>query len=187
ERTKYPVLVVTARANLSDLFKQLNVDGFMTKPFKVDDFIREAGLIISKRFDKTPSGKVSLEHRQKKLLLVENDPKVLGKIINAFLTAGYDVLPANSAVKAIEIALSNLPDIILIDLKIEDLPGDLLACKFRQMSKTMDIPLVLFAAHSDQFNLTVTKEILKKVGLKNIVASNDPEQLLKECSYLLTG
>ena len=33
-RPKYPVLVLTARANMEQLFKQLNIDGFMAKPFR---------------------------------------------------------------------------------------------------------------------------------------------------------
>ena len=33
DKPRYPVLVLTARANMEQLFKQLNIDGFMAKPF----------------------------------------------------------------------------------------------------------------------------------------------------------
>src|SRR4029077_16070984 len=57
---KYPVLVLTARANMETLFKELNIDGFMAKPFEVDNLLEEINIIIKKRFNPsvkiTPSG-----------------------------------------------------------------------------------------------------------------------------------
>ena len=46
-RSKYPVLVLTARANLEKTFKDINVDGFMPKPFEIDQLIKEVGRITS--------------------------------------------------------------------------------------------------------------------------------------------
>lgn len=45
----YPVLVLTARANVQGLFKDLEIDGFMIKPFEIDQLITEVELIIKKR------------------------------------------------------------------------------------------------------------------------------------------
>lgn len=185
ERPKIPVLVVTARGNLQELFQQLNVDGFMTKPFKIDELVREAGLIISKRYDKTPAGRPADFHGQKKVLLVEKDASAIGKIIRAFLDAGYLIVPANTAVKAIELASEQEFHVIFVNLNLDDLPGDLLACRFKQMSRTSDIPIVLYAPKGDLLQLTVAMGVCKKIGIKQIIASNDPEQLLKECSYAL--
>ena len=46
KRSKYPVLVVTARANLEETFKDVEIDGFMTKPFDIGNLIREVDRII---------------------------------------------------------------------------------------------------------------------------------------------
>ncbi len=47
-RAKYPVLVLTARANLAKMFKDIQVDGFMPKPFEINDLIDEVERIILK-------------------------------------------------------------------------------------------------------------------------------------------
>jgi len=49
DKPKYPVLVLTARANMEQIFKQLNIDGFMIKPFEITDLLREIEAIIQKR------------------------------------------------------------------------------------------------------------------------------------------
>jgi DNA-binding response OmpR family regulator len=48
-RPQYPVLVLTARANMEQLFKQFNIDGFMAKPFEIDQLLNEVDTIIKKR------------------------------------------------------------------------------------------------------------------------------------------
>ena len=48
-RPKYPVLVLTARANMEQLFKEINIDGFMVKPFEINDLFYEIETIIQKK------------------------------------------------------------------------------------------------------------------------------------------
>jgi len=45
-QTRYPVLVLTARANLEETFKEVEADGFMPKPFEIDELIKEVERII---------------------------------------------------------------------------------------------------------------------------------------------
>ncbi|MBI3602605.1 MAG: response regulator transcription factor [Candidatus Omnitrophica bacterium] len=49
----YPVLVLTARANIKDLFQQFDIDGFMIKPFEIDQLICEAEVIIKRHRPQT--------------------------------------------------------------------------------------------------------------------------------------
>ena len=46
---KYPVLVLTARANLEGIFKAIEVGGFVSKPFEIDYLISEVDRITSKK------------------------------------------------------------------------------------------------------------------------------------------
>jgi len=39
---------LTARANMEQLFKGFHVDGFMAKPFEIDDLLKEAAGIIER-------------------------------------------------------------------------------------------------------------------------------------------
>ena len=47
-RPLYPVLVLTARANVQNMFKDLDIDGFMIKPFDIEELVNEAETIIKK-------------------------------------------------------------------------------------------------------------------------------------------
>lgn len=47
---KYPVMVLTASDNFKHLFKGLNVDSFMAKPFKLDKLLSEIEKVMSKRY-----------------------------------------------------------------------------------------------------------------------------------------
>ncbi|MBN1353953.1 MAG: response regulator, partial [Candidatus Omnitrophica bacterium] len=47
-KSKYPVLVMTARTNLEKVFKDIEVDGFIAKPFEIDDFIGEVRKILER-------------------------------------------------------------------------------------------------------------------------------------------
>jgi len=48
EKPKYPILVLTARTNLGELFKSIKADGFIAKPFDMDELIKEGERIIKK-------------------------------------------------------------------------------------------------------------------------------------------
>jgi DNA-binding response OmpR family regulator len=49
DRPPYPVLVLTARLNLEQLLTQMNIDGFVGKPYEIDDLISQVYAIIEKR------------------------------------------------------------------------------------------------------------------------------------------
>lgn len=45
-KPRYPVLVLTARANMEALLKQFDIQGFMPKPFEIDDLLKKVASII---------------------------------------------------------------------------------------------------------------------------------------------
>ena len=45
---RYPILMLTARANVEPVFKQLNIAGFISKPFEIADLLNEVETIIKK-------------------------------------------------------------------------------------------------------------------------------------------
>ena len=52
-RAKLPVLVITARGELEPLFRELEVEGFLTKPFKISKLLEEIKIIFNKTKEKT--------------------------------------------------------------------------------------------------------------------------------------
>ncbi len=46
-RSRVPVLMVTARSNLQDIFRRIEIDGFISKPFELNEFLKEVERILS--------------------------------------------------------------------------------------------------------------------------------------------
>ena len=76
----YPVLVLTARANIKGLFQDLQIDGFMIKPFEIDQLVHEADLIIKKRSQQAPQAKPGLSRGPRKICIVDNDQKTFDQL-----------------------------------------------------------------------------------------------------------
>ncbi|MFC1589904.1 response regulator [Candidatus Omnitrophota bacterium] len=185
KKPRFPILVLTARGELRDLFKSINVDGFMTKPFKAEHLNREVEIILKKRYEKPAEKEPKVFDAPKKVLIVEDNKETFDKLVIAFLNAGYVVNSAKSGIATIEKVMADLPDLIVINLGLSDLPGDLVVAKLRQMPKTMDIPFVLYVSNGGQLDLAVTEKICKRVGLKNLTESNDPGILLEKAEAVL--
>jgi DNA-binding response OmpR family regulator len=47
-KSKYPVIVLTARSNLEALFEKYEVDSFMSKPFELEQLIEEVNSVLKK-------------------------------------------------------------------------------------------------------------------------------------------
>jgi len=192
ERAKYPVLVLTGRTNMEKLFAELNVDGFLTKPFDIDRLLAEIRTIIGKRQalvvpESAEASKAAADdaRKQKQVLIVDNDPKEFERIAMSFLSAGYIVNAASSGITAFERACASAPDMILVRMDLPDMPGDILAYKLRHVSNTSHIPVILYTYSTQALERNVTQEICKRVGLREPLESPPPEALVKESELVL--
>ncbi|MDD5438750.1 MAG: response regulator [Candidatus Omnitrophica bacterium] len=183
-KTRYPVLVLTARANLEGLFKAFNVDGFMTKPFELDALYKEIDIIMEKRYGVRAQEKKEGPKRPKRVLIVEDTKESLSTIAFAFLNAGYMVISARSALESIEKILADPPDLLLIKLGLPDFPGDLVIAKLKQMPKTMDVACLIYTPYHDRLNNLVTDVICQNIGIDKLIESDDPQVLLREVDAL---
>jgi len=187
KKAKYPVLVLTARAHLGALFAKLDVDGFMSKPFELDAFMKEVEIIMTKRYG-NPAARAALGIRQKqkdkkkarKVLVIEDDPEIFGKIVVEFTNRGYDLAGSRNGVDGLDHAMMDPPDMVLIKLGLPDLTGDVVALKLKRLPKTMDIPLLVYQPYNVRVDEAVEKVLCEKAGIEMIVDSNDSVALLKE-------
>jgi len=184
-KSRYPVLVLTARANLEQLFKDLNVDGFMTKPFEFEALYKEIDVIIEKRYNVEAVKKIESPKRPKHILVAEDNKESFDKIALAFLNAGYMIVSAHSGLEAIEKILAEPPDLLLIKLGLPDMPGDLVIAKLKQMPKTMDVVCLIYTSHHDKLNYVVTTAICQNIGVAKLIEYDDPYVLLREAELLL--
>jgi len=184
-KTTYPILVLTARANLEQLFKDLNVDGFMTKPFEFEDLFYEMDIIMARRSKQQDLRQHRDVRKSKSVLIVEEEERVFEQIAIAFLRAGYIVNYANNSIAAIEKALVDFPDIIVMRFKLPGMTGDLIFAKLKQMPKVMHIELIVYTLHVEDQDYIVTKKVCQKSGIKNVLKYDHPNNLLAAASILL--
>jgi len=186
DKPKYPVLVLTARANMEQLFRQFNIDGFMSKPFEIDDLLKEVAMIIDKNSNvgikKTATG----GREVRKVCIVENDAEDLNKIGSVFLSAGYIVNPAQNGIEGIERIASSIPDVALIKLGLVDISGDMVILKLKNMAKTKDIKYILYMEKCPEKEV-ISERIGHKEGIDRFVEFINPKDFLEVVNQVLNG
>lgn len=142
--TKYPVFVLTARANMEQLFKELKVAGFMTKPFKINELIQEVeAIVIDKKETIKEKRGVGIDE-VRRMCLVEDDEEKYQRLSSVFLEAGYNMSLAKTGAVAIEHINADMPDLVLVKLELSDIPGDVVISKLQNIVKTKNIAFVLY-------------------------------------------
>jgi CheY-like chemotaxis protein len=113
--------------------------------------------------------------KNKRILIVDDEPDLTGALTKQFVSLGFDVRETNLGASAPEIADAWLPDLILLDVQMDDMPGDEVAAKIRSNPRTKDTKIVFItglAKKSEQAprNNTTGKDfmIAKPVGLDEL-------------------
>lgn len=82
-----------------------------------------------------------------RVLVVDDDPLML-RLVKANLDReGYDVLAASDGQAALEIAVSTVPDLVILDLMLPDIDGFEVCQRIRQFSL---MPIVMLTARGEQ-------------------------------------
>jgi len=84
---------------------------------------------------------------RRRALIADEDPSVLGLLRRA-LADDFDVTVAEDGLRAVELAATDLPDVILLDLGMPVLDG-LGACR-RIRAAFPRIPIVIVSGHTDE-------------------------------------
>lgn len=94
----------------------------------------------------------------KKKILIVDDEESIAEIIKVNIEQDYEVICVYNGLEAIEVALKELPDLIVLDLMLPGIDGFQVCTKLRINQKTRNIPIIM---------LTVKKEESDKImGLK---------------------
>jgi DNA-binding response OmpR family regulator len=181
-KPKYPVLVLTARANMAEFFAGMEVDGFIAKPCDPADLLMEVGRIVFLRSGEESSGDAEVILGGK--VLIAEDDGARNKILaGAFEKAGFDVCTVNKGPDVLEKAIVEKPDVIVLKLVMSSMNGDAIAGVLKDMPNTKGIPIVLF----DDSDVPVpeTKYTDSGLGIKKFVRSNDADSIVDAVKAVL--
>jgi len=181
---KYPVLILTARANMVKLFQDFVIDGFKTKPFEIDELLDEVDNIIYKKFGIVKKIKVSGVVRPAKACIAESDPEELKKIGTAFLNAGYIVNSVSSGADAIEYIYENLPDVALVKLGLPVISGDSVIVQLRRMARSRNVKCILYSRQEAERTIIIDR-ISTKQGIDCFVQYLSAQQLVNAANEQL--
>jgi CheY-like chemotaxis protein len=181
-KPRYPVLVLTARANMAEFFANVEVDGFVAKPCDPGDLLMEVGRIIFLRSGSGEESDAAGVRARRKVLLAEDEDLIQACLSDAFAEAGYLVETVASGPEAIEKAVIQRPDAIVAKLILPNMNGDAVAAMLQQMPNTKDIPVVVYDAAGSESDVA---RVGGRKGVARFVADNAPQALIRSVCEVL--
>lgn len=176
-KPKYPVLVLTARANMAEFFANIDVDGFIAKPCNPDDLLMEVARIVFLR----SSGDVKANEQEvsvRKMVLIGEDDRATNEaLVKTFAEAGYDTDSVFSGPETVEKAIVLQPDVIVLKEMLANMNGDAVARMLKEMPKTRVIPIVLY--DDSDSPLSEAKYTESGTGIKKFVRGKNLKSLLE--------
>ncbi len=95
----------------------------------------------------------------KLILIVEDDPKSLKLTRDLLQVSGYETIEAVNGLQGIELAKTQNPDLILMDILMPGMDGYAACHVLKTNSVTREIPLVMLSAVNTELSKDVTKGI----------------------------
>jgi len=83
-----------------------------------------------------------------KILIVDDDLETLRLVGLMLQRQGYQVVAANNGTQALEVAHSELPDLIVLDVMMPDMDGYQVTRQLRAQPETANVPILMFSAKS---------------------------------------
>ena len=119
----------------------------------------------------------------KKILIVEDEQSLLKLLELTFKTSGYEVVKAINGEEAYNLAVSELPALILLDILLPGQSGLIALEKIKQNEATRDIPVVMLT----NFSETERIEQAKKLGAVDylVKSGNDPTTVMDKVKKYL--
>jgi CheY-like chemotaxis protein len=83
-----------------------------------------------------------------KILVVEDNEESRDVLCRRLQRRGYDVLLASDGKQALEIARTELPDVVLMDLNMPEIDGWEATRQIRAAPETSELPVIALSAHA---------------------------------------
>ena len=93
-----------------------------------------------------------MEVRTKPLILVVDDQATIIRIMTSILQPTYDVCVATSGKKALEVARTQRPDLILLDNMMPEMTGVETCMALKEIPLTEHIPVIFVTSMDDKHN-----------------------------------
>ena len=89
----------------------------------------------------------------KQIMIVDDDNNILEFMHLALAFAGYDVRVSTTGRDLQKIQLNDLPDLILLDVKLINEDGRTICKQLKANEQTKDVPIIMLSAHVSERKL----------------------------------
>jgi CRP-like cAMP-binding protein/ActR/RegA family two-component response regulator len=88
----------------------------------------------------------------KKVLIIEDNDDIRENVIEILELAGYTVFSANNGKTGVELAFSDIPDIILCDIMMPEMDGYGVLYMLSKRPETITVPFIFLTAKAEHFD-----------------------------------
>lgn len=97
-----------------------------------------------------------LNNGKKTILIVDDEKPIVDILVYNLQKEGYNTIEANDGVTAVDIALSQKPDLILLDVMLPRMDG-LTVCK--KIRTTLNVPILMLTARDEEIDKILGLEL----------------------------
>ena len=97
-----------------------------------------------------------MNNEKKTILIVDDEKPIVDILVYNLQKEGYNTIEANDGVTAVEIALSQRPDLILLDIMLPRMDG-LTVCK--KIRTTLNVPILMLTARDEEIDKIIGLEL----------------------------
>jgi len=97
-----------------------------------------------------------MNNEKKTILIVDDEKPIVDILVYNLQKEGYNTIEANDGVTAVEIALSQKPDLILLDIMLPRMDG-LTVCK--KIRAVLNVPILMLTARDEEIDKIIGLEL----------------------------
>jgi DNA-binding response OmpR family regulator len=114
--------------------------------------------------------------RRRKILIVDDEPDIVRAVALRLKMAGYDIVAAMDGASALVTAVTEQPDLVLLDVGLPCGDGHFVASRLRSNAKTAHIPILFLSARNAAADVGSAR---KSGAVGFITKPYDPAELLR--------
>jgi CheY-like chemotaxis protein len=124
-----------------------------------------------------------MDEQKRRTVLIADDEPAVRRLVCRMLDCDYNVIEAENGREAVDMACSQKPDIVFMDMMMPGLDGLSACCEIKANESTRRIPVVMLTAISYDLNKRFSEDVAGANGY--VTKPFTRESLLEEMSRLM--